>query len=256
MIDKRSTRTRLALPLLLALGGLILAEWGTGSVSLAADTRASGAGVELLVPEGWTSREVEGRGLVVAASEVDLDSDIPSGPRVTAGTSGPELPDPVDLFATARAEQATIRGEPQEITIAGQPAVVIETGSVRDGVQIVSRVAAVSDDAGTGYTITAEAPEDQWDANVAMLDEIVASLRFVEGGGNAGLAVLLVLLVLLAGGGTAAVVVVQRRREPVALPSQEPAAPEAIPADWYPDPSGEARLRYWDGAAWTDHTAD
>jgi hypothetical protein len=27
------------------------------------------------------------------------------------------------------------------------------------------------------------------------------------------------------------------------------------PADWYPDPHGEARLRYWDGARWTEHTA-
>jgi hypothetical protein len=27
------------------------------------------------------------------------------------------------------------------------------------------------------------------------------------------------------------------------------------PANWYPDPSGQARLRYWDGARWTDHTA-
>ena len=26
------------------------------------------------------------------------------------------------------------------------------------------------------------------------------------------------------------------------------------PADWYPDPSGVAQLRYWDGAAWTDQT--
>jgi hypothetical protein len=26
-------------------------------------------------------------------------------------------------------------------------------------------------------------------------------------------------------------------------------------ADWYPDPQGEARLRYWDGDAWTDRTA-
>lgn len=28
------------------------------------------------------------------------------------------------------------------------------------------------------------------------------------------------------------------------------------PADWYSDPSGDKRLRYWDGAAWTDHVAD
>lgn len=245
-------------PLLLALGWLILAGWTTGSGALAADTSASGAGVELLVPEGWTYREVEGRGLVVASSEEDLDSDVPAGPRVVAGPTSSELPDPVELFATARAEQATIRGEPQQITIDGQPAVVVETGSVLGGVPIVSRVTAVSDEAGTGYTITAEAPEDQWDANVAQLDEIVASLRFVEEGGNTGLAVLLVLLLVLAiGGGTAAAVVAQRRRQ-VAVPVSSPAAADdaAIPADWYPDPSGEARLRYWDGVAWTDHTND
>lgn len=27
------------------------------------------------------------------------------------------------------------------------------------------------------------------------------------------------------------------------------------PADWYPDPTGKARLRYWNGREWTDHTA-
>jgi uncharacterized RDD family membrane protein YckC len=26
-------------------------------------------------------------------------------------------------------------------------------------------------------------------------------------------------------------------------------------ADWYPDPHGQARLRYWDGQRWTDHTS-
>ncbi len=31
---------------------------------------------------------------------------------------------------------------------------------------------------------------------------------------------------------------------------------DAAPADWYPDPAGEARLRYWDGTDWTDDTAD
>ena len=29
----------------------------------------------------------------------------------------------------------------------------------------------------------------------------------------------------------------------------------AVPADWYPDPTGQARLRYWDGATWTDSTS-
>lgn len=27
------------------------------------------------------------------------------------------------------------------------------------------------------------------------------------------------------------------------------------PADWYPDPTGKARLRYWNGEKWTEHTA-
>jgi uncharacterized RDD family membrane protein YckC len=35
-----------------------------------------------------------------------------------------------------------------------------------------------------------------------------------------------------------------------------PAPTPSTPANWYPDPSGEKRLRYWDGSAWTDHTAD
>lgn len=27
------------------------------------------------------------------------------------------------------------------------------------------------------------------------------------------------------------------------------------PAGWFPDPAGQRRLRYWDGAAWTAHFA-
>lgn len=29
-----------------------------------------------------------------------------------------------------------------------------------------------------------------------------------------------------------------------------------VPADWYNDPEGSGRLRYWDGTAWTEHYAD
>jgi uncharacterized RDD family membrane protein YckC len=44
--------------------------------------------------------------------------------------------------------------------------------------------------------------------------------------------------------------------QPTAPPQPPaPAAPPMPPANWYPDPSGQARLRYWDGARWTDHTA-
>ncbi len=43
---------------------------------------------------------------------------------------------------------------------------------------------------------------------------------------------------------------------PAPPPPPEPPPPPTVPADWYPDPHGKHRLRYWDGSAWTDHVAD
>jgi hypothetical protein len=44
----------------------------------------------------------------------------------------------------------------------------------------------------------------------------------------------------------------------VPMPSVEQTAAtlpaQVVPAGWYPDPHGAARLRWWDGARWTDHT--
>jgi hypothetical protein len=31
--------------------------------------------------------------------------------------------------------------------------------------------------------------------------------------------------------------------------------PAVAPAGWYPDAAGQARLRWWDGAQWTEHTS-
>jgi uncharacterized RDD family membrane protein YckC len=45
---------------------------------------------------------------------------------------------------------------------------------------------------------------------------------------------------------------------PPPAPEAPPPAPprqDAPPANWYPDPQGQARLRYWDGNGWTEHTA-
>jgi hypothetical protein len=38
-------------------------------------------------------------------------------------------------------------------------------------------------------------------------------------------------------------------------PSPQSVQPAAYTADWYPDPLGNARLRYWDGSGWTDQTS-
>lgn len=35
----------------------------------------------------------------------------------------------------------------------------------------------------------------------------------------------------------------------------QPAAAQAQGAGWHPDPHGQARLRYWDGSQWTEHTS-
>lgn len=45
---------------------------------------------------------------------------------------------------------------------------------------------------------------------------------------------------------------------PAAAPATESvdAPPPGGAADWYADPRGEKRLRYWDGSQWTHHTAD
>jgi len=40
----------------------------------------------------------------------------------------------------------------------------------------------------------------------------------------------------------------------VAAPLAAPVA--AIPADWYPDPSGRHALRYWREGRWTEHVSD
>ncbi len=37
--------------------------------------------------------------------------------------------------------------------------------------------------------------------------------------------------------------------------AEAPAADSAVPAGWYADPSGRFELRYWDGAAWTEHVS-
>jgi uncharacterized RDD family membrane protein YckC len=45
---------------------------------------------------------------------------------------------------------------------------------------------------------------------------------------------------------------------PTGAPVSSAAPPQAgggQKADWYPDPHGQARLRYWDGERWTEHTS-
>jgi hypothetical protein len=46
---------------------------------------------------------------------------------------------------------------------------------------------------------------------------------------------------------------VRRNRQSPGHPVPAPQA-GAPPPGWHPDPHGQARLRYWNGVAWTEHT--
>jgi hypothetical protein len=39
------------------------------------------------------------------------------------------------------------------------------------------------------------------------------------------------------------------------IPAAAPSGGSSQPANWYPDPQGQARLRWWDGNQWTDQTS-
>ncbi|WP_394855679.1 DUF2510 domain-containing protein [Rhodococcus globerulus] len=44
-------------------------------------------------------------------------------------------------------------------------------------------------------------------------------------------------------------------RQDVAASTPPPPPPASVPAGWYPDANGAPAQRYWDGSAWTEHTA-
>ncbi|MCP9622161.1 DUF2510 domain-containing protein [Nocardia otitidiscaviarum] len=46
-------------------------------------------------------------------------------------------------------------------------------------------------------------------------------------------------------------------RQPRPSPPVQPSVPSSAlpPPGWYPDPSGIARLRWWDGVRWTEHNS-
>ena len=74
----------------------------------------------------------------------------------------------------------------------------------------------------------------------------------IEGGADERVGMYLGTLGSLAVVVGAAVAIWPRMRAPA--PQQDATPAVAVVAGWYADPSGESRLRYWDGQAWTGQT--
>ncbi|MFL5821712.1 MAG: DUF2510 domain-containing protein [Solirubrobacteraceae bacterium] len=111
------------------------------------------------------------------------------------------------------------------------------------------------------YRIAASGPAVR-DLNVVVGPPLGRSLFRTITGALGGFGLL--FLGPLAGGVIALITAGRRRRfdhEAAMAASGAPtSAPDAAatplpPGGWYPDPSGQARLRWWDGQRWTEHTS-
>lgn len=116
----------------------------------------------------------------------------------------------------------------------------------RDGAQFTGAVEFVADQPGV-YQIQVREPGQQVIVAPSFGTLFARASRWLAALAIGGLLAVAGLVLLIVG-------LVQKR--PVAAPTAVPAAFAAAPAAaWYPDPTGQARLRWWDGTRWTDHTA-
>jgi hypothetical protein len=161
-----------------ALVGTVAAACSSSSSSEAGGSTVTGAGVKVTVPDGWTSKRISGRGLVVASKQGDLDADVPSGPRLIANRATGEIPDPSALIGSAKTVKPSVRALPESVTVDGRAGIAVESNLTRGGVSLASRQVVVQFDQGSAYTFTLEAPHDQWDDNEATLQDILDSVQF------------------------------------------------------------------------------
>lgn len=141
-------------------------------------TRVTDGVVDVLVPEGWVSKEAD-VGLILAGDRKNLRSAAPTGPRMSLCFAVPDRYDPEQLLDALAAEEVAVEGESEPVTVDGRAGLAIETRRVRDGVAVSARVIVVTLDSGKVCTLFTEAPADQFESHRATFDEIVESVRFV-----------------------------------------------------------------------------
>lgn len=147
---------------------------------------ASGSGVVVPQPGGWAAGDDGSGTLVVAALGTDVERAVPSGPRllVSRAPQGPldataliasEIPEGADP-ATLAARLDVVE-ESAFVTVGDSQGVAITLREEREGRWLVRRLVTVGRD-GTAYQFTLEAPEEQWEAGRATLEQLLRDVRF------------------------------------------------------------------------------
>lgn len=144
----------------------------------AGGTEVSGSGFTLSVPEGWTSQDVEWRGLVVAKDAADLDADVITGPRLVALANDGSAPEPRVVLGVAEDEAPVFQGDPETATVGETEGIATTFVATLAGNAVVVRQVVVAPEAGVAYTFALEAPQDQWDTAEAELESILQGVRF------------------------------------------------------------------------------
>jgi hypothetical protein len=138
--------------------------------------------------------------------------------------------------------------QPADVTVMAPDGGAVAVGFVGDnetitrGSAIYSGVLEFRATSSGDYVVTVTRPQLQVIVARSLRDQLRGFLGFFAAAVLGGLLTLTGLILVIVGA-------VRRGR----VPSRP--ANGYTPAGWYPDPSGQSRLRWWDGGRWTDHAS-
>lgn len=161
------------LTILLACGG------GSKGLLKGSGPRTSSAGVSLRAPDGWATKQMsEPGGLVIAERPADLDASAPSAARLTARPAAAVSPPGDNAISNIDTTPLIGRATTSETTVGGKRAGVIEWTSTIDGHEVTTRLITVPLGGGRAYTLTFEAPSDDFGDVNSKLDSMLDSVEF------------------------------------------------------------------------------
>ena len=119
-------------------------------------------------------------GIVLAQDQSGLTSTVPAGPRFSAKPATGGLPGPKELIKTLASSPRGIKllGQPFRIAFGAEHGVASTVQQSLGGRSIVSEEIVVSLGPERAYTLTLEAPADQWSSNQEIFKGILGSVSF------------------------------------------------------------------------------